>query len=78
MVKVYPTVTTGTLQVIKNVTAEKLTYSIYGLNGNLFRSGALAMQEGKTEIDIQNLEAAIYILRIQSAGSSVAYKIVKQ
>jgi hypothetical protein len=75
-IKVYPTLTSGIVTVQTANTTHDMKYELYGLDGSVQMHGNLS--EGGTIINLKNITASIYILRIIGDNSSTVYKVVKQ
>ncbi len=77
-ISTYPNPTTSVLNVkLQDSNENLLSFSMYDLNGRLVKRGKLSNQLSK--INIQNLEAAAYLLKIYNPKSQLikTFKIIK-
>ena len=77
-VKVYPNPAKGRLNVIANTFDGKVGYTIVGVDGRQVGSGMLQNTISATGINISNLKAGMYILKLQNNEKIKTVKFVVQ
>lgn len=71
---VYPTPANQTLWVENPQTSTYLPYLLLNLKGQVQQSGVL--QSGENQINIENIEPGIYVLRVKKGDNSISKKII--
>jgi hypothetical protein len=75
--QVYPTVTSGVVNVKINANMGALTYNVYDINGRSYETGTIAAGSSNTAIDMAKLSSGLYIISIADQNRTASYKIVK-
>ena len=76
-VKIYPNPTTGELK-IENGELKIKSVEIFDVMGKLQKSRKAEEQKGDWNLDISNLPAGVYFVRIETASGEVIKKILKE
>lgn len=77
--QVYPNPFTAVIHVnLANLTAQKAVISIFNLNGNLVCSTSFAYATGIIDLNLPDLSAGIYLLKLQSGKEESVFKIIKK
>ena len=78
-ISIYPNPVVETLRVTLGRDMCDVTFAIYATNGSLLRRFTSDVAAGvATAIDVADLPAATYLLRIEAEGASAAYVIIKE
>ena len=78
-ISIYPNPVVETLRVTLGRDMSDVTFAIYATNGSLLRRFTSDVAAGvATAIDVADLPAATYLLRIEAEGTSAAYVIIKE
>ena len=73
-IKIYPNPTTDNITV-RVVGESQLNYTLYDVNGRKLSNGKL--QNGETSIDMSDLAAGSYVLKVTGNGAENGYRINK-
>jgi hypothetical protein len=73
-IEVYPNPAIDFIYLSLRTTQDKLTYSIYNLSGQLIQTETLTQQEENYMVDISDLNAGLYILKV----NGMTTKVLKQ
>ena len=76
--EVYPTLTTGKVNIRINSPVNTLTYNIYGLDGRKYNMGTIAADATNATVDMSTLSTGLYILQLENQTQSATFKIVKE
>lgn len=74
--KVFPTVSSGIINIISKEHIEKVKFNIYDMTGKKVYSDILNLYYRNTPIDISNLKSGFYILRFSKDNTNYTHKIV--
>lgn len=74
--KVFPTVSSGIINIISKEHIEKVKFNIYDITGKKVYSDILNLYYRNTPIDISNLKSGFYILRFSKDNTNYTHKIV--
>ena len=74
--KVFPTVSNGTINIVSKDHIEKMIFNIYDMTGKKVYSDILNLSYKNTPIDISNLQPGLYLLRFSKNNTNYTHKIV--
>lgn len=74
-ISIYPTVTSGAVNIAAKATISDLSYEVYGIDGALHTQGTIA--GAHTTIDLSGLAAGMYLIRMYSQNHTTTYKVIK-
>lgn len=75
--QVYPTVTSGVVNIKINANMGALTYNVYDINGRSYETGTIAAGSNGTMIDMTKLSSGLYIISLTDQNHTASYKVIK-
>ncbi len=72
---VYPTITSGTVNIAVNAAISDLNYEVYGIDGAQHAHGIIAGDHAT--LDLSGLATGMYLVRMHSQNNTATYKVIK-